>query len=136
MLTEEKPKPSVIYQIVKQYCEDFCDDLELGTEIKIKPVFVNGLFSYRYKAEGIATRSTSEIIIKTVSGSSSFLDFLLFKQENEPDENGEDCPLMAIEETKTSDDESRNTGVYQRGSKFVFIEAFYKTAKLYMSTGV
>lgn len=132
ILTEEKPKKSVIHQIVKQYCLDFRDDLILGSEIKIKPIFENGLFSYRYKAEGISTGSTSEIIIKTVSGSSSFLDFLLFKQENEPAENGCDSPLMAIEETKTSDDESRNTGVYQRGSKFVFIEAFYRSVKLYM----
>jgi len=39
---------------------------------------------------------------------------------------------MAIEETKTNDDESRNTGVYQRGSKFVFIKAFSRDVKLYM----
>ena len=39
---------------------------------------------------------------------------------------------MAIEETKTSDDESRNTGVYQRASKFVFIDAYTKSPKLYM----
>ena len=39
---------------------------------------------------------------------------------------------MGIEETKTSDEESRNTGVYQRGSKFVYINAYYKNIKLYM----
>ena len=40
--------------------------------------------------------------------------------------------IMAIEETKTSDDESRNTGVYQRGSKFVYITPYYDKVKLYM----
>ncbi len=39
---------------------------------------------------------------------------------------------MAIEETKTSDDESRNTGVYQRGSKFVYITPYYQNVKLYV----
>ena len=40
--------------------------------------------------------------------------------------------VMAFEETKTSDDESRNTGVYQRASKFVFIDSYYKNVKKYM----
>ena len=40
--------------------------------------------------------------------------------------------VFAVEETKTSDDESRNTGVYQRCSKFVYIKAFYPNIPLYM----
>ena len=32
-------------------------------------------------------------------------------------------PIYAIEETKTDDKESRNTGVYQRCSKFIFISS-------------
>lgn len=43
-----------------------------------------------------------------------------------------DSPIMAIEETKTGYDESRNTSVYQRGSKFVYISAFYSDINLYM----
>ena len=41
-------------------------------------------------------------------------------------------PIYAIEETKTSDKDSRNTGVYQRGTKFVFIHFFYPNAKKIM----
>ena len=39
---------------------------------------------------------------------------------------------MAIKKTKTSDDEARNTGVYQRCSKFFYIAPYYQNVKLYM----
>ena len=133
LLTEERPKPSVINQIVQMYCEDFNDRITLREELKIKPIIINGIFQFVYKVEGLAVANAADIFIKTVSGSSSFLDFLLFKQENPPAErNATDNLIMAIEETKTSDDESRNTGVYQRGSKFVYITPYYKDVKLYM----
>ncbi len=62
--------------------------------------------------------------MKTVSGNSSFTDFLIFYQKDEP--------IYAIEETKTDDKESRNTGVYQRCSKFVFIQSYYPNVKKIM----
>lgn len=40
--------------------------------------------------------------------------------------------MYAIEETKTDDKESRNTGVYQRASKFVFVENYYPNIKKIM----
>ena len=64
-----------------------------------------------------------------MSGTSSFVDFLIYYQDNEP--TPADAPLYAIEETKTDDSESRNTGVYQRCSKFVFVENYFpKTKKI------
>lgn len=72
-----------------------------------------------------------KIYIKIVSGKSSFFDFLVFKQNEEPLEGSNDM-LMAIEETKTNDDESRNTAVYQRASKFIFIENYSNNVKKYM----
>lgn len=132
ILTEEKPKTSVVLQIVTAYCQDFGDSIVEKRDIRIRPVFKNNVFQFRYEVEGLKVSKADGIIIKTVSGSSSFLDFLLFRQECQPSEAGGDIPLMAIEETKTSDDESRNTGVYQRGSKFVFIDAYYPGVKLYM----
>jgi len=48
-------------------------------------------------------------------------------QIDEPDQNSK--PLYAIEETKTDDSESRNTGVYQRSSKFVYVEFYYPGVK-------
>ena len=133
LLTEERPKPSVVNQIVDMYCKDFDDRITVHNEIKIKPIIVDGIFKFVYKVEGLAVAGAADIFIKTVSGSSSFLDFLLFKQEYAPTEgSNEDNLIMAIEETKTSDDESRNTGVYQRGSKFVYITPYYQNVKLYM----
>lgn len=133
LLTEERPKPSVILQIIKLYCEDFADtDYQQG-EVKIRPIIVNGFFKFVYVVEGIKVLKAENIFIKTVSGNSSFLDFLLFKQKNEPCEGSKhDNLIMAIEETKTNDDESRNTGVYQRGSKFVYIKPYYNNVSLYM----
>ena len=133
LLTEERPKPSVVNQIIEMYCADFGDRITKREEIKIKPIIVDGVFKFVYKIEGLAVAKAAAIYIKTVSGSSSFLDFLLFKQEKAPVEGStEDNLIMAIEETKTSDDESRNTGVYQRGSKFVYIAPYYQNVKLYM----
>lgn len=35
LLTEERPKPSVVLQIIKMYCKDFDDRITLHNEIKI-----------------------------------------------------------------------------------------------------
>ena len=132
LLTEERPKPSVVRQILNMYCIDFYDEMYVD-KITICPIIEDGIFRFAYEVEGISVKNADRIFIKTVSGSSSFLDFLLFKQYHEPQEgNPNDNLIMAIEETKTSDDESRNTGVYQRGSKFVYIEPYYKNVRLYM----
>lgn len=133
LLTEERPKPSVILQIIKLYCEDFGDTAYQQGEVKIRPIIVDGFFKFVYVVEGIKVLNAENIFIRTVSGNSSFLDFLLFKQKNEPCEGSKlDNLIMAIEETKTNDDESRNTGVYQRGSKFVYIKPYYNNVSLYM----
>lgn len=132
ILTEEKPKLSVIKQIIEVYCKVFNEKIKNLDSPKIKPLIINGFFQFQYEVQGLSLFGTEKIYIKTVSGNSSFLDFLVFKQADAPIEGGNDNPLMAIEETKTSDDESRNTGVYQRGSKFVYIDSFYKDVRLYM----
>ena len=133
ILTEERPKNSVIRSILDLYIKDFGGIVEKETTLSIKPVIKQNTFQFKYIVEGISLKGIDQIIIKTVSGSSSFFDFLFFVQNKEPSEGStNDNLLMAIEETKTGDDESRNTGVSQRGSKFVFIDAYYKDAKTYM----
>lgn len=134
ILTEERPKVSVICQIMELYRDDFngiIDKMDKN-KVKIKADFKNGIFQFSYTVEGITIKDIDQIKIKIVSGNSSFFDFLVFKQEDAPNENKSKNLLMAIEETKTSDDESRNTGVYQRASKFVYIDAFYQNVPLYM----
>lgn len=134
ILTEERPKASVICQIMDLYKRDFDGTIKNMNRdsVKIRADFKSSIFQFSYTVEGITIQGIDKIIIKTVSGNSSFFDFLVFKQEKAPSEDEPGNLLMAIEETKTSDDESRNTGVYQRASKFAFIDAFYQNVKLYM----
>ena len=132
ILTEERPKLSVIKQIIDLYVRDFGGEYSKNGELKIIPEIDHGVFKFAYDVTGVSLRNINNLYILTVSGNSSFFDFLVFKQENMPETGSTDNLLMAIEETKTSDDESRNTGVYQRASKFVFIDAYTHNAKLYM----
>lgn len=131
-LTEEKPKVSVIKQILQIYKDDFGVNFVCDSRIQIRPIIHGDHFKFTYHIEGITVDGIENIFVKTVSGGSSFLDFLFFVQENAPVEGGENNLVFAVEETKTSDDESRNTGVYQRCSKFVYIKAFYPDIPLYM----
>lgn len=132
ILTEERPKISVIKQIIDLYVRDFGSEILETKEIKVTPEIEHGIFQFVYNVEGILLKNIGKISILTVSGNSSFFDFLVFRQETKPENGSTDNLLMAIEETKTSDDESRNTGVYQRASKFVFIDAYTRNTKLYM----
>lgn len=87
-------------------------------------------FTFTYEVTGFRCNKVDKVYVKTVSGNSSFTDFLIFYQKDEP--TLKDEPIYAIEETKTDDKESRNTGVYQRCSKFVFIQSYYPNAKKVM----
>ena len=129
ILTEERPKKNVLGLIIKRFAAD--NELKIkANELKIIPKIKNGIFSFVYQVIGVSIDSIEEILLKVISGSSSFVDFLIFMQEQEPDKSSK--PLYAIEETKTSDKESRNTGVYQRCSKFVFVDLYYPSAKKIM----
>ena len=72
LLTEERPKPSVVLQIIKMYCKDFDDRITLHNEIKILPHIKDGVFQFVYEVEGLKVSKADTIFIKTVSGNSSF----------------------------------------------------------------
>ena len=132
ILTEEKPKISVINQLLEIYKNDFKGEYKITGKMLVMPFFKDDYFDFAYELWGVEVKGIDRIILKTVSGSSSFMDFLFFVSENEPLHDDGNKPLFAVEETKTSDDESRNTGVYQRCSKFVFIRPYYENVPLYM----
>jgi len=133
LLAEERPKPTVVLQIIKAYCEDFGDSEIHNNNIKIKPIIKNGVFQFKYRVKGIKVANAKKIYIKIIRGYSSSVDYLLFKQRHQPCESDpSEIPLMAIEETKTNEEESRNTYVPQRVSKFVYFRHFYKDVKMYM----
>lgn len=122
ILTEERPKKEVLELIIKRFLHDkkICAFLD---NIKILPIVKDGCFIFTYEILGISCNAIKNIYVKIVSGKSSFVDYLIFFQHAEPTHT--DTPLYAIEETKTNDSESRNTGVYQRITKFVYIDYFY-----------
>jgi hypothetical protein len=129
ILTEEMPKKAVIQTIVEKVTSDnnFLVNIK---DLTITPILDKGLFTFTYKVNGVTSQNFSDIYIKIASGNSSFVDFLVFIQDKEPDQSS--MPLYAIEETKTDDSESRNTGVYQRCSKFVYVEFYYPGIKKIM----
>ena len=122
ILTEERPKDSVLQTIIGRFCQDYKIGF-FANPLRIIPLIKDEKFTFSYQILGIDSPNIGNVYVKTVSGSSSFVDFLVYFQEHEP--VPADIPLYAIEETKTDDSESRNTGVYQRCTKFVYIDYFY-----------
>jgi len=129
ILTEERPKINVILVILKKLAADSKFTLNID-EVRIVPIIRENRFTFIYNVIGVTSSSFKNVYIKIASGDSSFVDFLVFVQEHEPVQS--DKPLYAIEETKTDDSESRNTGVYQRCSKFVYVEFYYPGIKKIM----
>ncbi|MDD6285087.1 MAG: hypothetical protein PUA60_00055 [Methanobacteriaceae archaeon] len=127
ILTEERPKINVLEKIFYLYSVQYEKYVEYGN-IEIKPIIEDNKFTFKYKVENVIVEDIFEIFIKIVSGKSSFVDYLIFEQETEPIESSDQSQnnlLFLVEETKTDDSESRNTGVYQRMSKFVYADYFY-----------
>lgn len=109
LLTEERPKTEVLRTIFEKFAKDMGFAVFIDV-LRIFPILENDKFTFTYEVTGFRCNKVEKVFIKTVSGYSSFVDFLLFYQKNEPTQV--DTPLYAIEETKTDDKESRNTGVY------------------------
>ncbi len=130
ILSEERPKIAAIGFVLEKFSKDqgissFIDKL------RVVPVHnKNGDFSFWYEVLGYKTPQVNRVLLKIISGNSSFVDFLVFFQEEEPREG--ERPLFMVEETKTDDEESRNTGVFQRCSKFVYAELHYPNMDLNM----
>jgi len=129
ILTEERPKREVIASILMMFAKDNKFSCFIDT-IRILPILENDKFSFLYEVVGFRCNKIERVFIKSVSGFSSFVDFLVFHQKNQPTQK--DTPFYAVEETKTDDKESRNTGIYQRASKFVFVEKYYPKIKKIM----
>lgn len=130
ILTEERPKKEVLEMIFSYFATDQKCGF-LGDNLRILPILdKKKCFDFTYEVIGFKCARVDHVFIKTVSGSSSFTDFLVFYQNKQPKVS--DTPCYAIEETKTDDKESRNTGVFQRCSKFVYIHNYYPKTKKVM----
>jgi hypothetical protein len=123
IMSEEKPRFKTIEFILRKFAQESKLSL-VCNELKVVPVLdTNDAFTFVYEITGWNCPEVSRIYLRIVSGDSSFVDYLVYFQSVEP--TPMDRPLMLIEETKTGDEESRNTGVFQRGTKFVYADFFY-----------
>lgn len=129
ILTEERPKKEVLRTIFEKFAKDYGFAVFVDA-LRIFPILEHDKFTFTYEVTGFRCNYVDKVYIKTISGNSSFTDFLIFYQKEEPILKDE--PIYAIEETKTDDKESRNTGVYQRCSKFVFIQSYYPKVRKVM----
>jgi hypothetical protein len=120
ILTEERPKKDVIEKIINKTKTIKKLDIEIEN-FKIKPIFNGKIFTHTFQVDLIKSKSIKNIFIKLISSGkqSSFVDFLIFLQKDEPikEQILENC-VYAIEETKTNTYDSRNTAMGQRSSKF------------------
>jgi hypothetical protein len=118
ILTEERSKKEVIKTIIEKSSEKKKLEIEIEN-LKIIPSITDDTFNHIFLVEGYKSKKINNIFIKLISGKSSFVDFLIFLQNEEPNPEQilENC-FYAIEETKTSTYESRNTAMGQRSSKF------------------
>ena len=133
LLTEECPKISTVMSILEHFSIDFRHRIISVTNPQIVPLYNrDGTFAFLYELLGVNITRVERIFLCCASGGSSFCDYMLFYQNEMPDQNGFDTPLMIIEETKTSDRESRNSGIFQRGIKFVYARIFYPQTRQYM----
>lgn len=101
ILTEERPKKIVLEMILSYFAKDYNFGF-LGSSLQILPLLdQNKCFDFTYEVIGFKCSKIDHIYIKTISGKSSFTDFLVYYQTDKPTQK--DKPIYAIEETKTDD---------------------------------
>lgn len=127
ILSEERPKVRVIEKIL---CDILSYNILNKDQIKIIPIYNEDCFSFTYEVRGIKIAEFKSIYIRIVKGESSFVDYMIFEKEEEPNQN--DRPIVLIEETKTDDTESRNVHAFQRNSKFVYGDMCYPNIRKVM----
>ncbi len=124
ILTEERPKKEVIKKIIIETN----NYKKLGISIddfKIEPIINDEKFLHTFKISKFKSEKIDNIFIRLISGKSSFVDFLVFiqKEEPKPEQILNNC-IFAIEETKTNTFDSRNTAMGQRSSKFTTLNYY------------
>lgn len=122
ILSEERPKAEVVEDLVRFLCKRLSIKYKADI-IRIVPKMKGGKFTFLYEITGIKSDEFSKVFLKIASGNSSFVDYLVYFQNDPPDQDSK--PQIIVEETKTDDSESRNTGAYQRITKFVYANMFY-----------
>lgn len=126
ILTEERIKISVIEKILNIYIRDNNSDHEFVGNISLKPIFNDKIFCNYYEIENCKINNINKIYSLIVSGTTSFVDHLIFEQDSKPTDYSLKSKNIkyAFEDTKTDSTESRNTVFGQRGSKHVILSYY------------
>ena len=84
ILTEERPKIEVLKMIFQYFAKDHQCGF-FGDTLRIIPVLNDRHeFTFEYEVVGFHCAKVNRVILKTVSGYSSFVDFLVFYQDTQP----------------------------------------------------
>ena len=84
ILTEERPKVETIETILDEFIKDYKEKFEKNS-IQIKPILEAGKLRFRYEILGIKICNIGKIYLEIVSGEGSFVDYLVYREENYPD---------------------------------------------------
>tara|TARA_B100001094_G_scaffold151270_2_gene146469 strand:- start:773 stop:2221 length:1449 start_codon:yes stop_codon:yes gene_type:complete len=120
VLTEEVPNISEIITMLNLIGHN------ISGEYKIKPCITGGNI---FKGEWILEIPGITVNIYLFKGRSSSVDYMLFNGNYNLDKGEAGDALVILESTKTCDDSSRNTAVYQRITKFVMYDRMYPESK-------
>ena len=83
ILTEERPKKEVIQKIIEK--TNNYKNLNIKIEnFKIEPVIKDNKFLHIFKISQVKSKKINSIFIRLISSRSSFVDFLVFIQKEEP----------------------------------------------------
>ena len=83
ILTEERPKISVLNFILGKLKTKLAIEISIDN-LQIKPVFNNHIFLNYFIVSGFKSKDINSIKINLISSGSSFVDYLIFFQEEKP----------------------------------------------------
>lgn len=122
-MTEEAPKIATLGSIADLYGEKHKIPIQRSPNMRVVPLRdERGRFTGSYLAEGL-TINDKPVHIGLAHGTGSMIDYLIYDTDSHP--SPKQRPDLAIEETKTQDNKSRNVSTSQRLTKFSAIESAY-----------
>lgn len=122
VLTEEVPNIDEIKIMFKMIGKHIPDVI---TNKDIKPNIITDCKGKKFKGDWYIQYENCKINILLFKGETSCVDYMLFNGNVDLTTGNAENALVILESTKTSDDASRNTAVYQRITKFTTFDTIY-----------
>jgi len=127
VLTEETPNIDEIKLMLRMISVNIPDTISNDFIIPNITYETDG----KKKFKGVWTLEVNNLIItiKLFKGKTSCIDYMLFNGDVDLAKGNASEALVILESTKTSDNASRNTAVYQRITKFTTFDTIYPSFK-------